>query len=77
MKDTEITLREHDRRIARHDARQGGWLHRIARRLTRPFWRTIVKAPINRMYERGLLTSLAYHEAHAYADRLLNNETTK
>lgn len=60
-----------DWRISYVAARKGGWLERLVRRLTRRFWVDQVRDPINRMYERGLIDSRVYHEAHDYATRVI------
>ena len=65
-------LKDNDHWIAFYDSQKGGWLHRLVRRLTIRFWKDIVRAPINRMHERGLMSSRTYHEAHAYADRVMS-----
>jgi hypothetical protein len=61
-----------DLRISYRASKNGGWLHRAVRRLTRWAWASQVRDPINRMRERGLIDSSVYHEAHDYATRLIN-----
>lgn len=63
--------KEQEALIAYHDSKLGGIIHRIVRRLSKWAWKSQVRAPINRMFERGIITSKAYHEAHAYADAML------
>lgn len=60
-----------DRRISYNAARKGGWFERLVRRLTRRFWADQVRDPINRMFERGLINSRVFHEAHDYATRVI------
>lgn len=55
-----------------YDAMKGGAIQRLVRRLTRWAWKFQVRAPINRMKERGLIDSHAFHEAHDYATRVIN-----
>lgn len=66
------SLQNNDHWIAFQDSQKGGLLHRCVRRITRWAWKDIVRAPINRMHERGLINSQTLHEAHAYADRVLS-----
>lgn len=66
------SLQENDHWIAFYDSQKGGWMHRLVRKVTRRFWKDVVRAPINRMYERGLINSTTLHEAYAYADRVLS-----
>lgn len=60
-----------DRRISYSASRKGGPIERLIRRLTRRFWADQVRDPINRMFERGLIDSRVYHEAHDYATRVI------
>lgn len=60
-----------DLRVSYYEAKKGGWLQRLVRRLTRWAWKAHVRAPINRMHERGLIDSRVYHEAHDYATRII------
>ncbi len=61
---------ENDWRIARFESRKGGWIHRLVRHLTKWAWKSQLRAPINRMYERGLIDSYTFHEATEFANRL-------
>jgi len=60
-----------DRRISYHASQKGGFLGRIIRKMTRRFWADQVRDPINRLYERGVINSKVYHEAHDYATRVI------
>lgn len=60
-----------DARISYHQARKGGWLERLVRRITRRFWADQIRDVVNRMYGRGLIDSYAFHEAHDYATRII------
>jgi hypothetical protein len=60
-----------DRQISYYVATKGGWFENLIRRLTRRYWADQVRDPINRMYERGLINSDAFHEAHDYATRVI------
>lgn len=60
-----------DSRIARYECRKGGILARLIRRLTSWAWKPIVRAPMNRMHERGLIDSHTLHEAHAFTTKLM------
>lgn len=62
---------QNDRNISYHESLKGGLLARLVRRLTRWAWKAHVRAPINRMHERGLISSFVYHEAHDYATRII------
>lgn len=60
-----------DRNISYHESKHGGAVARFVRFLTRWAWKYHVRNPINRMYERGLINSFTYHEAHDYATRII------
>lgn len=60
-----------DRRVSYYESRKGGVVARIVRWLTRWAWKRHVRAPIDRMFERGLINSRVYHEAHDYATRII------
>lgn len=62
---------QNDLNISYYESKKGGWIQRIVRRLTRWAWASHVRAPINRMHERGLINSQVYHEAHDYATRMI------
>lgn len=66
-----------DQRISYHESRRGGFFKRMVRALTRWAWRDQVRQPINRMFERGLIDSRAYHEAHDYVNRIVNCTSPK
>lgn len=64
MSDREITREEGDRLVVRYGSKLFLWL----------FWRPVLKVIrrlINRAKERGLINSIAFHELHAMADRVL------
>jgi hypothetical protein len=58
--------------IAFYDSQKGGIFARFVRRCTRWAWASQVRAPINRMYEIGMIDSRVFHEAHAYADKVIH-----
>lgn len=63
---------QNDLNIGYHDSRKGGVIQRIVRRLTRWAWKSQVRAPIDRAFERGQISSVVYHEMHDYATRVIN-----
>ena len=65
-------LNLNDRRISFYESKHGGWFARLVRRCTRRFWIRQVRHPIDRLFERGMISSFAYHEAHDYITRLVN-----
>lgn len=64
-------MNTNDLKICYYQSRKGGWFSRLARACTRWAWKGHVRDPINRMFERGLIDSYTYHEAHDYATRLI------
>lgn len=60
-----------DQRVSYYESRKGGIIARGVRRVTRWAWKHQVRAPINRMYERGLIKSAVFHEAHDFATRVI------
>lgn len=62
---------QNDLNISYYESKKGEWIQRIVRRLTRWAWASQVRAPINRMHERGLINSRVFHEAHDYATRII------
>lgn len=62
---------QNDQNISYYESRKGGIFARLVRRCTRWAWKAHVRAPINRMKERGLIDSRTFHEAHDYATRII------
>lgn len=61
-----------DQCISYHESRRGGIIARLVRKCTAWAWKHQVHAPIDRMYERGLINSRVLHEAKDYASRIIN-----
>jgi hypothetical protein len=67
---------ENDYNSALSTRRQGGWFKRLVRACTRWAWADQVRAPLNRLSERGLINSHVLHEGMAWTNCLLSGKFT-